>query len=390
MSKNHIDIKHCKDLERCKQKCCELICCEPICCESNCIDIVQSCFTTCDCLELSFQYCKKLHKKKCGCYSKDIRPSVILLHGIGTNSDFWHCLFDKLCPVANVYALDFPNTGKSSATCPSNLTLEYLTKIVNQFINHLCLEKVYLVGHGIGGDIALNFSVTYPDRVIRIAVSSTSPKYSPSSDWKHAINHQIGELLERAIETSDPIILHEIASTYIGFIDPNNCEDKCILIKQLINNISQYQDYSELIRNIDIRNILDKITIPVLIMSGTKDPIVPFGASLFMREKICRSALVEFYKYGNNFPILNTNLYNKNVFNFFFVKCDPCRSFLKEICGQNKKCECSCDCGCGNSKPCNCNDKCKCKCKKICELDSDNDTDCNKNKCKIIIPCRYT
>jgi len=282
-------------------------------------NIKKSFFITPDNIKISYQFCEK--KKK---YN---RPSVVLISDIGYNSNYWLCLLNKLCPVANVYAIDLPNRS----------SLEFLTQDLTLFLDKLNLEKVYFVGKGLGGTLALNFAALYPARVIKIAVAATSPKYFPADNWEFPISPEIIQLFTEFFEVTNPKIIIELAKIINNLTDPVNCDKQKLLVQQYINMRKEYQTYFGA-ANIDIRDILNQITVPVLILAGTEDPIVPFGASEFLRNNIPNSLLIEFFGQGNNFAILDTSLFNKDIFNFFFVECDPCCAFFDSIKKKSKKC----------------------------------------------------
>ncbi|XWV25803.1 alpha/beta hydrolase [Tupanvirus soda lake] len=360
-------------------------------------------FVTSEGLTISYQHCDKRRRDRCGCYEDDCRPSIVLLHGTGYDSNYWICLMKKLCKVANVFALNNPGAGDSDAPNTGSLTLTRLTQNLTEFLNELNLDKVYLVGHGIGGLIALNFAVLYPNRVVKIAVSSVNPRYFPlpGSTWTFFITPELQQLVSQALLPGAN--LQTLAPIIANLIDPVECEGTERLVDQYINAIEQYRLYVPALQNIDFRNLANQVTVPVLIMEGTRDPLVPVGAANFLRTNIPNSALVEFYGQGSNFPILNKNLYNKTVFNFFFVKCDPCCAFFETIDEVEEECKCICqeytkyyehkkkkekknDCGCNEKKEKKKEKKDKCGCDKKSKY-SDHEFN---YKNKIVIPCRYT
>ncbi len=348
----------------------------------DCQKIKKSEFRTSDGLCLSYQYCDSRKKTnynswECGCSNNNCKPDIVLIHGIGYDSDYWACFFKKFCSVANVFAIDLPTIITSQS-----LTLNNLSQYVIELLNHLDLDKVYLVGHGLGGLIALNIAALHSSRVVKVAVSSVSPLYYPlpGSDWIYYISLQLQQFLAQYIALdSKSADVRTIANILTDIIDPVDCDSKDLLINQYINALKQYQLYIPVLQQINFIPLVSQITVPVLIMSGTKDPFVPFGATLYLREHIANSAIVEFYGQGSNFPILDTGIYNETVFYFFFVKCDPCCEYLENIhCHKINDCHKTNDCHKIND--CRCNNKSKCQC--------ENQNEYNYQQ-RITIPCTY-
>jgi len=259
---------------------------------------------------------------------------------------------NELCPFANVFALDIPHFKNEDELAGAEITLARLSQNLIDFMNHLCLDRVYLVGHGIGGLIALNFSILYPGRVVKIVIASVNPRPYPliGSDWTYYINPELQQLLEQAI--APDANLKMLAQVINNLVDPIDCDIKKNLDNQLIELINDYRVYIKILKLVDFRSMVSQVTVPVLITVGTRDPYTPLGAAEFLRHNIPDSALVEFYNQGFNFPIFNSGLFNKNVFNFFFVKCDPCCAYLESIKEIKEHCKCEC-----NKKKCKCNEK---------------------------------
>lgn len=318
--------------------------------DNNCGSMIErSYFCTSADLRLSYLYCEDGCHDKNGCPCNrplTCKPSVVLLHGVGSNANYWLCLMKELCPIANVYALDLPVAGESATPVDpvSALTLSRLTQDVAEFLEHIGLECASFVGHGLGGLIALNYSILYPDQVNRIVTAAVNPKSfpEPNSNWAYYINLELLALLDEALAPGADI--DAIAPLVAAMVDPIDCSARDLLINQYINAVEQYRLYSPAVAMIDFRTMVTQVPVPVLVTGGTCDPYAPLGATLFLQSQIVDSALVEFYEQGYNFPIFNTNLFNKHVLDFFFVNCDPCCAYLESI----KKPCCECDCGCDN------------------------------------------
>ena len=100
-----------------------------------------------------------------------IRPShkgtILYLHGLGsTKHDFLeatqqHALYDF-----TIVALDLPGTGNSSYA--KGTSVDDLVELTNKFVTNLQLEEITLIGHSMGGLIALLFTQKYPQKVKRL------------------------------------------------------------------------------------------------------------------------------------------------------------------------------------------------------------------------------
>ncbi len=93
---------------------------------------------------------------------------VVILHGLYGSGDNWLTLGKELSSTHTVYLVDQRNHGRS-AHHPS-LSYSDLTEDLLEFLDHRQLHQVSLVGHSMGGKTAMNFALTYPERVASLVV----------------------------------------------------------------------------------------------------------------------------------------------------------------------------------------------------------------------------
>lgn len=99
----------------------------------------------------------------------DSGPNLILLHGIGGAVEMWQENIEELAKHQRVYAVDlvgFGRTDKPSAA----YTLSFQADFLHSFMDSLDLEKTDLVGLSLGGGVALNFGLRYPQRLGRLVL----------------------------------------------------------------------------------------------------------------------------------------------------------------------------------------------------------------------------
>lgn len=250
--------------------------------------------------------------------------NVVFLHGLGFNAEYWNCAMEKMSIRANVFALDFPYSGKTCGIEGGDLSSSALSSLVTEFTEYLGLCQYFLVGHGIGGIVALEHAATNPSRVVRVAVSSANPQPLPAVDptYLYPYTPDLQQLLASGLNDDQNVC--ENALILANILDPFACSAAASLAPYYANSLDQYQAYQTMLQSTNIRDLLPSITSPLLIISGRDDPASPPGAAGTIRSAVDNSALVEIYQAGNNIPILHTNLFNNHVFNFFFVLSDMC------------------------------------------------------------------
>ncbi len=101
-------------------------------------------------------------------------PPVLILHGLFGMSDNWLTIARAL--VENgfcVHALDLRNHGQS----PHSMTHRYtdMGDDLEEYLDHNSLDVVHIIGHSMGGKLAMIFALLYPERVDKLVVVDIAP-----------------------------------------------------------------------------------------------------------------------------------------------------------------------------------------------------------------------
>lgn len=90
--------------------------------------------------------------------------NVILVHGFGGDLDNWLFNIDALAETATVYAVDLPGHGQSTKAL-AKPSLATLTSALSEFMDKAGIAKAHLVGHSMGGAIAMELAGSKPAKV---------------------------------------------------------------------------------------------------------------------------------------------------------------------------------------------------------------------------------
>lgn len=98
---------------------------------------------------------------------KSSTTPLLFIHGLGSYMRGWDKNFDVLSKTKHCFRIDLPGYGKSSkADYESGMS--FYAQIIVQFCSQLKLKKVVLVGHSMGGQIAVTTALLYPQLVERL------------------------------------------------------------------------------------------------------------------------------------------------------------------------------------------------------------------------------
>lgn len=107
-------------------------------------------------------------------YGKGETP-LICLHGIGGNTDSFRPQLDELSKYTRVIALNMPGYGGSHLVNPA--TFETFSNKLHDFLNAAGIERAVLLGQSIGGMVAIDFAIRFPERVEKLILVATTSAF---------------------------------------------------------------------------------------------------------------------------------------------------------------------------------------------------------------------
>lgn len=103
---------------------------------------------------------------------------LIILHGFLGMGDNWKTLGSQYAENGfEAHLVDQRNHGKSFHS--EEFDYEVLANDIQNYMGHHNLETASLLGHSMGGKVAMQFAVEQPDRVKKLIVADIAPKYYP-------------------------------------------------------------------------------------------------------------------------------------------------------------------------------------------------------------------
>lgn len=114
----------------------------------------------------------QLHSESCGA-----GPPLIILHGLFGSLENWRSMSRKLGQHFQVFSLDMRNHGGSPHSAEFSCAL--MAEDLKEFMDEHSLCSAHLLGHSLGGKVAMQFALTHPDFVERLVVVDIAPRSYP-------------------------------------------------------------------------------------------------------------------------------------------------------------------------------------------------------------------
>ena len=105
-------------------------------------------------------------------------PPLVMLHGLFGSSDNWLGVAPALAENFHVFALDLRNHGRSTHDAEMNYLL--MARDVEAFLDARGMTTVFLLGHSMGGKVAMQLALTRPEKIQKLVVVDMAPRvYKP-------------------------------------------------------------------------------------------------------------------------------------------------------------------------------------------------------------------
>jgi len=218
---------------------------------------------------------------------------IVLVHGFSDSTYCWHNNINDLLEAGfRLIIIDQPGMGKSEIPPePYIFSIENQAKEIIRLTEKLHLKEFSLIGHSMGGGIALYISSFYPQKVMNtIAIDPACFR------------------LPRRILLTYPGMTH-IASVFAGRWAVK------MALKDVYYNDDKVDD--KLIDEYTRPMVKNKMNIPLLIIWGKQDKWIPVEYGIKLHEKTPNSQLVILNNCGHNSHQECSTRVNSKIMNFY-------------------------------------------------------------------------
>jgi pimeloyl-ACP methyl ester carboxylesterase len=202
--------------------------------------------------------------------------AVVLLHGFLENKTMWDAYVTELSKRNRIITIDLLGHGKTESLGYIQ-TMEENADVVHEVLSKLRIRKAFLVGHSMGGYVALAFAELYPEKMKGLVLlNSTSKEDSPErkknrdraiiavkKDYETFIRLSIANLFS---EDNREILIKEIEAVKIQALQTP--------LQGIVASLEGMK-----VRK-DREFILHTTTYPKLLILGKKDPVLNYEENL--------------------------------------------------------------------------------------------------------------
>jgi pimeloyl-ACP methyl ester carboxylesterase len=205
---------------------------------------------------------------------------VVLIHGFPMHGAVWESFAQKLGKKYKVYTPDLPGFGKSTSLA-SPFTIDDVGKAVAAWLEENKIQGAAVIGHSLGGYVALSVAKTRPDLISKLGLFH-STAYADNREKKESRNKVLEFIDKNGVET--------FTSNFIGplFADPAHPAIATVRALSIQSTASSVKGYTQAMRDRpDRTDVLRDFARSILLIGGEKDAGIS-PQSLKEQASICK------------------------------------------------------------------------------------------------------
>ena len=209
-------------------------------------------------------------------------PPLIVVHGVASRAADGALIYRELMRTRRVYALDLLGYGESDKPSDSDYSVPTQAAIVRGFMDAVGVREADVMGVSMGGWIALKVAADHPERVRRLVLVSSAGLSFPTT------------LTEASFS---PATMDELRAS-LALQTDNASKIPAFVLRDLLRRSSskRFIVRRSMASMLALRDTLDgklrRVTMPVLLVWGTNDRIVPFSLAAKMQKEMPQAELV--------------------------------------------------------------------------------------------------
>ncbi|MGJ9459904.1 alpha/beta fold hydrolase [Oceanobacillus sp. CF4.6] len=248
------------------------------------------------------------------------KPPILLIHGFVSSIYTFNRLIPLLEKHFSIIALDLPGFGKSEKSTSFVYKHENYAKLVAKCIDYFSLENVCIIGHSMGGQVALHTARIIPEKINKLVLLSSSGYLRSTNRWMVYCSYLplFNQMVKQRIKRSNVR-----ASLQNVFYNPSLITDEHI--REFETPLKDKNFYKSLIRLLrqregDLRSDqLREIQTPALLIWGQEDKVVPLGVGKRLVGDLPNARLITYEETGHFVTEERSKEIYEEIFNYIIM-----------------------------------------------------------------------
>jgi pimeloyl-ACP methyl ester carboxylesterase len=215
---------------------------------------------------------------------------LLLVHGLGATKAEFLPTVPALAPGFRTIAIDLPGFGDSDKPLRGAYNARFFAQWVEALLDALELDRVHLLGHSMGGRVALEVGMRHPERIERLVLMTPSMAWLADRPWAPAlklVRPELGFIQPAPKSFVEGVIRRIVPQSDSHFVAPALDE----FLRSYLTPRGRVAFYAAA-RNIYLEDPddfwagLERLSPESLFIWGRRDGLVPIGFARHVRERL--------------------------------------------------------------------------------------------------------
>lgn len=227
---------------------------------------------------------------------------VILIHGAGSDHLCWPAEIRRMTGERTL-AVDLPGHGRSGGV--SEQSVKGYADQLFPFLDAMHIYRAMLVGHSLGGAVALQAALTQPKRIAALGLISSGASFKVPAGLLQALSSEV----------TLPQAMNLLRSHLFGKVAPRDLVEKTMNAFKKVR-LSQLRSDWKAAENFDVCGLLSRIDMPVWIGVGEDDQLTPPSMSHYLASHLKKSELLTVPEAGHMLILERPNIVGERLKDF--------------------------------------------------------------------------
>lgn len=212
------------------------------------------------------------------------KKTLIFLHGFLETMYVWESFIEKVGSNFTIISIDLPGHGLTGTDETSN-TLSFMSIVVSEVLIYFKVDKAIVIGHSMGGYLAIEFAKLFPDKVEALVLFNSTP-FADSVDKKEDRVREIGLIKAGKLLTIASVSLPKMFAPQ-NLVKFHSTIEELVEISDIHENLGIIASINGLMQREDNFEFLKKLLKPVYFIFGLYDRFIPVERAKVILEEMC-------------------------------------------------------------------------------------------------------
>lgn len=198
---------------------------------------------------------------------------LVFLHGWGVNSGVWEPLIGILKERFCIITIDLPGYGLNQLNMPESYDLQSVAQLI---VPHIP-DNSTLIGWSLGGLVAQQIALDFPDKLTQLILICSSPKFAKADDWPGIDPKVLGFFMQQLATDFNKTLERFLAIQAMG--SPCARQDVKVIKQAVKAHPAPAKEALiaglEMLNTVDLRTQIKGLKVPCHLFLGRLDTLIP-------------------------------------------------------------------------------------------------------------------